>query len=93
MEIAACSRTEIETSISSGEIAGTMLPATPWIEKNSSHAVSERRPASLACGNGSFIARANAGNNTFGRVASLSLAAILPRQIVVFVRIAGSESV
>ena len=55
-------------------------------------AVSASSAALRAGGKGSLSARTKAAMSTFSRVAASMCAAILPRQIVVFVRIADSSS-
>ena len=92
MQVSAASRTSFSTSSTIAATLGTILVATSTGLWYCCVAVSDMRPAARPGGKGSLSARQHAGMSTFSRVGASICAAILPRQMVVFVRMAASSS-
>mmetsp|Transcript_21381 Transcript_21381/g.57580 ORF Transcript_21381/g.57580 Transcript_21381/m.57580 type:complete len:254 (-) Transcript_21381:147-908(-) len=88
----AVSRTSCSGSRAHGQTEGMILVATSAALWYCCVAVSERRAARRPGAKGSLSARQHAGMRTFSRVGASMWAAILPRQMVVLVRISVCSS-
>lgn len=88
----AWSRTNFSLSIRSGQIDGRIRPAQSSSEKCSLVTAKAIRAALRACTNGSLSDLENAAIRTFDLVEVPRFLAILPRQMVVLVRMPGCSS-
>jgi hypothetical protein len=88
----AWSRIAFSLSISDGQMAGRMRVAQSSSEKYSEVTAKACKAAFLACRKGSLRDLENAAINTFALDDTPKFLAILPRQIVVLVRIPGCSS-
>ncbi len=92
MLLFACSRTSFSLSMSSGEMEGTIRHAQSSSLKYSTVTANAMSAALRAWTKGSRIEREKAAINTFALDEDPRCLAILPRHIVVFVRIPGCSS-